>query len=58
MQKRKFFGHWCQSRNVKDFDKLCDLVLLEELKKCLLDKIDTYINEQKVSKVSDAAVLA
>ncbi|XP_013856274.1 uncharacterized protein LOC106512139, partial [Austrofundulus limnaeus] len=37
---------------------LPDIVELEEFKNCLPDKITTYINEQKVVKVSDAAVLA
>lgn len=43
---------------MKNFDQLRDLVLMEELKNCLPDKIETYLNEQKVTKVSAAAILA
>ena len=46
---------WCRSKGVDDFDKLCDLMLLEDFKNCVPDRIASYINEQKVSK---AAVLA
>ena len=56
--KEVMFDRWCQSQNVTDFAGLRDLLLLEDFKNCLPDKISTYINEQKVRKVSDAAVLA
>lgn len=57
-EKEVLFDRWCQSQHVDGFEKLRDLVLLEEFKNCLPDKIATYINERKVSTVSDAAVLA
>lgn len=57
-EKETLFDRWCRSLNVHDFDNLHQLVLLEEFKNCLPEKIVTYINEQQVSTVSDAAVLA
>ena len=35
-----------------------DLILLEEFKKCLPERIVVYLNEQKESSVTKAAVLA
>lgn len=49
---------YCHSKNVQDFGKLRDFILLEEFRNCLPDKIATSITEQKVSTVSEAAVLA
>lgn len=39
-------------------EQLRKLILLEEFKKCLPEKVVTYLNEQKQSKITDAAVLA
>lgn len=56
-EKEAVFGHWCQSRNVSDFD-LRSLIILKEFKNCLPDKIAIYINDQKVFTVFDTAFLA
>lgn len=42
---------------MKTFDKLCDLVVLEQFKQSVLDYIATYINEHKITRPSEAAVL-
>lgn len=52
------FNRWCSSSDVKTFDKLCDLVVLEQFKQSVPDYIATYINEHKVTCPSEAAVLA
>lgn len=57
-EKETLFDRWCQSEKVKDLNKLRNLVLLEEFKNCLPEQISTYVTEQKVTTVSDAAVLA
>lgn len=57
-EKEALFDRWCQSTTVHNFEELRDLILLEEFRNCLPDKICTYINEQKVKTVADAAVLA
>lgn len=41
-----------------DFSALRDLVLLEEFKRHLSDRVVTYLNEQKVESLSKAAVMA
>lgn len=47
-EKSALFKKWCQSSKVTQFDQLRELVLLEEFKNCLPDKIVLYLNEQKV----------
>lgn len=46
------------SSQVSDFAQLQELVLLEEFKKCLPERIVVYLNEQKVASLAEAAVLA
>ena len=41
----------------QDFNKFCQLVLLEEFKSCLTPQMKTYLNKQKVDGLSQAAVL-
>lgn len=58
IKKEALFDRWCQSTAVHNFEEQRDLILLEEFKNCLPDKICTYINEQKVKTVAEAAILA
>lgn len=57
-EKTVLFDRWCSAQEVKNLEQLRDLILMEEFKNCLPDKIATYLNEQKVTNVLDAAVLA
>lgn len=50
---------YCQRfQNYTKSDQLRDLILLEEFKNCVPAVLATYLNEQKVSKSFDAAVMA
>lgn len=57
-EKGVLFDKWCTASKVSDFDSLKELLLLEEFKGCLSDRIVVYLNEQKVTTLSHAAVLA
>ena len=57
-EKEVLFERWCSSTGVKSLEDLKALLLMEELKKCLPDRVATYLNEQKPIRLSDAAVLA
>ena len=58
-QKEALFNKWCASQQVgNSFDKLKQLVLLEEFKKCVPTPIKTYLEEQKVNELQRAASLA
>ncbi len=52
------FDKWCVASKVTDFQALREFILLEEFKGCISDRIAVYINEQKVSSLSNASVLA
>ena len=57
-EKGTLFDKWCSSCKVADYKSLREMVLVEEFKRCLPDRIVVYLNEQKVSSLSCAAVLA
>ena len=45
-QKEALFNMWCTSQQIGDsFDRLKQLVLLEEFKKCVPSTIKTYLEE-------------
>lgn len=57
-EKEVLFDRWCAASNATNFQTLRDLIMLEEFKNCLPEKVVIYLNEQKVASVSHAAVLA
>lgn len=57
-EKENMFVRWCASKQVETKEQLRDLILLEEFKNCVPAVLATYLNEQKVSKLFDAAVMA
>lgn len=57
-EKSVLFDKWCQASKVQTFDNLRELMLMEEFKNRLPEKIVIYLNEQKTTSLADAAVLA
>ena len=58
VDKSVLFDKWCHACNIKTMTEMRELILLEEFKKCLPERIVVYLNEQKESSVTKAAVLA
>ena len=57
--KEQLFDKWCSSKKVgHDFDKIRQLLLIEEFKWGLSNEIKTYLSEQKVDTLDNAAWLA
>ncbi len=56
-EKTTLFEKWCNASKVTTFEQLKELILVEEFKNCISEKI-VYLNEQKVSSLADAAVFA
>ena len=56
--KGMLFDKWCKSSKVTDFAQLRELMLLEEFKKWLPERIVLYLSGQRVTTVAEAAVLA
>lgn len=57
-EKKTLFDKWCNATMVKTLDDLRELVVLEEFKSQLPEKVVTYLNEQKVTTLAAAAVQA
>ena len=53
-----YFNRWCSSVNVTTFEQLCDLVVLEQFKNIVPERLATFISEHKIKTASEAAVLA
>ncbi|KAL2091618.1 hypothetical protein ACEWY4_013881 [Coilia grayii] len=53
-----FFDRWCSSVNVKSFQQLCDLIVLEQFINILPERLATFIHEHKIKTATEAAVLA
>ena len=57
-EKEVYFDRWCNSREVgTDFEKLRQVILIEEFKRCVRDDIKTYLDEQKVENLAKAAAV-
>ncbi len=56
-EKGNLFDKWCCSSKVSTFEQLRELILVEDFKSCLPENIVVHLNEKKVAKLSDAAVI-
>ena len=58
-EKEVQFDRWCTAMEVaQDYNKLRQIILLEEFKACLPPHIKTYLDERKVSDLNQAAICA
>ena len=56
LEKEVYIDRWCNSREVgTDFEKLRQVILIEEFQRCVRDDIKTYLDEQKVENLAKAA---
>ena len=53
--KSQNFDDWCRAKEVDDFNKLRELVLIEEFKNCVPREIKVYIEENHADTLEDAA---
>ena len=57
-EKEISFSSWCKSQKAETKEDLRQLVLLEDFKDCLPTAVCTYLNQQEVTTLDKAAVLA
>ena len=58
-QKETYFDRWCAAKGVgTDHDRLRQLVLMEEFKRCVHDDLKVYLGERQVDTAYDMATLA
>ncbi len=52
------FSRWCSAVDVSDFEGLCNLIVLEQLKNSVPNRVAVYVGEQKAQTATTAAMLA
>ncbi|KAL0153990.1 hypothetical protein M9458_050705, partial [Cirrhinus mrigala] len=57
-EKTTLFEKWCTASKITTLEQLKELILVEEFKNCISEKIVVYLNEQKASSLSEAAIFA
>ena len=53
-----FFNRWLAAENIKTFEQLSELMVLEQFKNIVPERVATYISEQKPKTAAGAATLA
>ncbi len=56
--KGTLFDRWCSACKVTDFAELRELILIEEFKRSLPERMVVHLNEHKVRSLSAAAIMA
>ena len=57
--KEQLFDRWCCSKKIdQNYDKLRQLVLVEEFKRCMQSDVKTFLDEKQVETLEEAARLA
>lgn len=57
-EKIMLFEKWCFATITTAFEDLQELVLLEDFKSCVPESLVVHLNEKRISKLSEAAILA
>ena len=58
-QTEVYFDRWCSAKKVdSDCEKLRQIVLIEQFKRCVHDDLKTYLDEKNVDTLRQMAVLA
>ena len=58
-QTEVYFDRWCIAKKViLDYDKLRQIILIEQFKRCVHDDLKTYLDEKNVETLHEMAVLA
>ena len=58
-EKERLFDRWAASKEIDgDFQKLKQLMLIEEFKRCISNDLKTHLDEQKANTLEQAAILA
>ncbi|PJE77464.1 hypothetical protein CI610_03612 [invertebrate metagenome] len=58
-EKTQMFDRWLRSKDIgHDIEKLRELVLMEEFKKCVHNDVKSHLDEHKVDTLNQAAIMA
>ena len=57
--KEQLFDRWCCSKKIdQNYDKLRQLMLVEEFKRCIQSDVKTFLDEKQIETLEEAARLA
>ena len=57
-EQEDLFDQWLRAKQVSDFDKLRQLMLVEQFKNCLFTDLRTHLDDKEVSTLNEAAVMS
>ena len=57
-EKSVLFDRWCNATDSVNVHQIRELILMEEFKSCLDERVVVYLNEQKIDSLDKAAVCA
>ncbi|MCP4255549.1 MAG: hypothetical protein GY775_19515, partial [Candidatus Scalindua sp.] len=52
------FDQWLKAKNADDFEKIRQVMLIEQFKNCLFTDLRTHLDDKEVSTLNEAAVLS
>ncbi|KAJ8348577.1 hypothetical protein SKAU_G00271660 [Synaphobranchus kaupii] len=50
-EKENVFDRWCVAQGTKTFEQLRDLIIMEEFRNCVPERVAIYLNEQRVTQI-------
>ncbi|KAJ8340751.1 hypothetical protein SKAU_G00353840 [Synaphobranchus kaupii] len=57
-EKENLFDRWSVAQGTKTFEQLRDLVIMEEFRNCVPERVAIYLNEQRATQIAQGAILA
>ena len=58
-KKKQLFDRWCNSKTVnQNHENLCELMLIDEFKRCIHHDIRTFLDDQKADTLENVSRLA
>ena len=57
-EQEDLFDQWLRAKNIKEFDSLRELMLIEQFKNCLFTDLRTHLDDKEVKTLNEAAVLS
>merc|ERR1711860_487018 len=57
-EQEDLFDQWMKAKNADDFEKMRQVMLIEQFKNCLFTDLRTHLDDKEVSTLSEAAVMS
>lgn len=57
-EKEDLFDRWVRAKKIDDYEKLRQLILIEEFKQCVPNETRMYLEDKNINTINEAAVMA